>query len=166
MRSHQTALSDCQCGCGEPATTWHAGYAAACYYRWYRAGKPDTGPPPPRRGRAAADARHEDITWLTEAGTSRHEIAQRLNITIATVERHLSPPAAPMECVVNGCKSDAAWRRWCQTHRNPQQVYNAARTAGMNRQQAAQHTGVTPLSTYRWEPGEPGQGRPRKQTAA
>ena len=34
----------CSCGCGRPA--WCRGYARACYSRWIRNGRPESGPPP------------------------------------------------------------------------------------------------------------------------
>ena len=156
----------CECGCGEPSTGQHRGDAAACYYRWYRAGMPDTGPPPPSRGPAVSAAHKENIAWLAANGASCEEIAKQVSLSLQSVLRYLTADDPPAECAVDGCHQGAARYRWCQEHRDPQQVYRVARATGMNRQQAAAHVGVRRHSTYRWEPGEPGQGRPRSGRAA
>lgn len=164
MNAPSALAAECACGCGRDASSHRRGWSEACYFRWYRAGRPDTGPPPTRKGKDVAAARKEDIAWLAENGTSHEEIAQRLGISVQTVLRHLNADAAPPTCAVDGCQDDAAHYRWCERHHDPQQAYREARAAGLNRGQAAQHVGVNPRSTYRWEPGEPGQGRPRKQS--
>lgn len=151
----------CKCGCGNPATTSNCGYAYACYYRWYRAGKPESGPPPASKGAAATAALKEDIQWLADASDSHAEIAHRLGVSVQTVRRYLKADAPPVVCAVADC-DDLTQSRWCERHRDYKQTYREARATGLNRQQAAAYVGLRWRSTYRWEPGEPGQGRPRK----
>jgi hypothetical protein len=75
--------------------------------RWWRAGKPADGPPPPRdlsprqlaaaraaaaQARAAYSAhradRIEDYAWLRRHGASRAEAAHRIGVTHRTAERY------------------------------------------------------------------------------
>lgn len=161
-----TAPTLCGCGCGKAATPNRLGWNDACYFRWYRAGKPTDGPPAPRRGRDWAAALREECAWLAEGGTGHAEIAERLDITVATVKRYLSEPSAPPVCVVDGCIADATSHgRWCDEHADTCAVYRAFRAAGHNRVTAARLTGVQRATTYQWEPGQPGAGRPRKKAA-
>jgi hypothetical protein len=108
--------------------------------------------------------------WLAENGTGHGEIATRLGIAPSTVEDYLRHPDGPPgpserdECAVVGCANTAAHYRWCDEHRVPRDVYNVFRAAGHGRNKAARLTGVAVGSTYRWEPGQPGAGRPRKET--
>ena len=74
-------------------------WCCACYQRWCRAGRPDTGPPPPvdrktcaERARAAyqekARGRREDYQELRSWGESREQAAGRIGVTERTVWRY------------------------------------------------------------------------------
>ena len=47
----------CKCGCDQPLDVGaRQGYAGACYRRWIRAGRPESGPPPPMSSKAISEA--------------------------------------------------------------------------------------------------------------
>jgi transposase-like protein len=71
------ATSICAC-CGEPGQIIGFGWREACYTRWRRAGKPDTGPPPRRR--LAQRDRLADYAYLVELGVHREEAARRVGL--------------------------------------------------------------------------------------
>jgi len=71
----------------------------ACTKRWYRAGRPDTGPPPPmpqaeraarsRRVRQQAHAARVAEYWrLRRIGCTPAQAALRLRVTVATARRY------------------------------------------------------------------------------
>jgi len=152
-----------KCGaCGlNPA--YSCGWCTACYHRWYRAGRPKNGPPPPRGGPQWSTSLREECDWLVKGGTSIEETAARVGVTVATVRRYVAPPARPAECAADGCHDSVTRYRWCDTHADPRHVYLAARAEGLSRRAAAHRAGVAWRGTYRWEPGQPGMGRPRKR---
>lgn len=157
------------CGnCGEPCPGRpQRGWCSACYFRWYRAGAdPEADPPAPRRGRARTAAIREDCAWLIEGGLSVEEVATRVGVTPQTVRRHIAPPTPPPVCAHADCVASATFRRWCDEHRDLRRAYLAARAAELSRWSAACRIGVYWRTTYRWEPGEPGVGRPRKEATA
>jgi len=66
------------------------GWVRACADRWRDAGRPDTGPPPPRRrgpGRAAT-RQFAKYVALVELGWSPTRIAWQLSVSGRTVERY------------------------------------------------------------------------------
>jgi hypothetical protein len=54
------------------------GWCSACYFRWYRAGKPETGPPP------TPQERREEYAFLRSQGLTRAEATVRLSIDMRT----------------------------------------------------------------------------------
>lgn len=69
----------------------------ACYQRWDRAGRPDTGPPPRTQDpvsaaaagrRAAKQARMEDYQELRSWGETREQAAARLGVCTETTRRY------------------------------------------------------------------------------
>lgn len=97
----ETRAYPCTCreGCphtmGDPAGEGH-GWATACYRRWERAGKPDTGPPPPkppaavsRPGtRAAVAQRMERFTALRTQGLTVAAIAAEMGMPLRAAEHY------------------------------------------------------------------------------
>lgn len=67
----------CAC-CGEPGKILAHGWREACYFRWYRAGKPKAGPPPRRRMRKAD--RQAEYAFLRDAGEERVVAARRVGL--------------------------------------------------------------------------------------
>jgi hypothetical protein len=67
--------------CGKPRRpgTGAHGWCHTCTARWYRAGRPDTGPPPPYAQRQAD--RRENYDWLRSQGLDALEVAARLGLT-------------------------------------------------------------------------------------
>ncbi|MFD9948760.1 hypothetical protein ACFWYW_47090 [Nonomuraea sp. NPDC059023] len=76
------------------------GWCYACYYRWRRAGRPDTGPPPAldpqtvhllaeEGRRAARRARIEDYLFILDTcpGISVTAAAERMGVTTRTIYR-------------------------------------------------------------------------------
>jgi hypothetical protein len=55
----------------------------ACWNRWDRAGRPDTGPPPRRTGRYG-----EYFELTREQGYTLENAAARMEISIRTAQRH------------------------------------------------------------------------------
>ncbi|TDD97572.1 hypothetical protein [Actinomadura rubrisoli] len=157
----------CACGCGRPKDPERRGWSRACYFRWYRAGACEgEPPPPPRRGPEWSAALREDLLWLVQGGESVEQAADRIGVTVETAERYVNPPPPRPGCAVRDCKEAPTYRRWCDTHRDTRAVYEQARAAEMSRQAAAFYVGVHWRVTYRWEPGQPGIGRPRTRRAA
>ena len=162
-----TSADTCACGCGRPKGPAHRGWSRACYFRWYRAGKPKDGPPAPRSGPEHSASLRAEVLWLVNrCGESVEHAAARVGITVETAERYVNPPGPRPECAVRPCKQTATQRRRCDEHQDGKAVYEQARADGMTRKAAAFHTGVHPGTTYLWEPGQPGMGRPRKKAAA
>lgn len=73
------------------------GWCVACYQRWDRAGRPDTGPPLRPRDpiaaaeagrRAAKAARIEDYLELRSWGETREQAAARLGVCEETTRRY------------------------------------------------------------------------------
>lgn len=157
----------CACGCGRPKGPAHRGWAPACYFRWYRAGaREGEPPPPPRRGPEWSAALSEEVHWLVSCGESAEQAATRVGVTVETAERYLNPAPPRPACAVRDCHATATYRRWCDTHRDLRAAYEQARAAGKSRKAAAFHVNVHLGTTYEWEPGRPGVGRPRKRAAA
>jgi hypothetical protein len=158
----------CACGCGRPKGPAHRGWSRACYFRWYRAGAVEgEQPPAPRSGPEYSASLRDEVLWLVNrCGESVEHAAARVGVTVETAERYLNPDAPRPECAVRSCKETATQHRRCDDHQDGKAVYEQARAAGMTRKAAAFHTGVHPNSTYAWEPGQPGVGRPWKQVAA
>jgi hypothetical protein len=71
----------CAC-CGKPGPILAHGWRSACYFRWYRAGKPETGPPPPPQ------AVLEEYAFLREQGFTRVEVAERLSICATSSRKY------------------------------------------------------------------------------
>lgn len=81
--------------CGETRRHGSFEMCQTCYVRWDRAGRPDTGPPPPQGTEAARAAareantaarrgRIEDYQDLRSWGLTREAAAQRLGVTVRT----------------------------------------------------------------------------------
>jgi hypothetical protein len=68
----------CAC-CDEPGRIIAHGWRWACYSRWTRAGKPDTGPPP--RTLLLTEERLAEYAHLVEAGVHQEEAGRRVGIT-------------------------------------------------------------------------------------
>ncbi|TDD32468.1 hypothetical protein E1287_22535 [Actinomadura sp. KC06] len=81
----------CVCACCG-LEGWHSsnGWRHACYQRWVYAGRPDSGPPPPRRAGRGAEAasRIEDYVELRSWQVPREEAAERLGVSIRTLFRY------------------------------------------------------------------------------
>lgn len=104
--------SSCDCGCGR--TAGESGYAPPCFRRWDRAGRPESGPPPPlpagpeRRAPAVAalreafEARVDDYAWLRASGESVTSAARRVGIAEKTARCRYEPKIA------SGERADAA----------------------------------------------------------
>lgn len=75
----------CACGCGRSGRHDTSGWIGACATRWRKAGRPDTGPPPPH---PATEARRRKYAALAALGRSKTYIAWRLSVSIRTVERY------------------------------------------------------------------------------
>jgi hypothetical protein len=67
----------CAC-CDEPGQIIAHGWREACYYRWYRAGKPETGPPPRTRVRMAD--RFDEYNHLRDGGESPADAGRRVGL--------------------------------------------------------------------------------------
>lgn len=79
-----------------PAAKGARGWCPACFMRWSRAGKPESGPPPARRKKVAEprtpklkpltkwQAKREDYAWLRQCGVERQEAAERVGISPET----------------------------------------------------------------------------------
>ena len=131
---HGTAGALCACGCGRPRGPKHRGWSRACYFRWYRAGKPKDGPPAPRKG-------------------PEHSAAKGYVASLKPIP----------ECAHHGCTAAATRRRWCEEHQDVQRLYLDLRAQGVGRTGAAFRVGVHLSTTYVWEPGDDTRGRPRKE---
>lgn len=169
LATEEATVNDnlCACGCGRPKGPAHRGWSRACYFRWYRAGKPKDGPPAPRSGPEHSESLRDEVLWLVNrCGESVQQAAARVGVTVETAERYLNPAPPRPECAVRPCKETATYRRRCDAHQDGQALYEQARAAGMSRRAAAFHVGIHPNSTYAWEPGQPGMGRPRKKVSA
>lgn len=70
-------------------------YCGACFFRWHRAGRPESGPPAPRLpgdGFAAArralsearESRLEDFAWLRSRGVPVAVAARRAGVAMST----------------------------------------------------------------------------------
>jgi hypothetical protein len=70
-------MSTCAC-CGQPGEIVARGWISACYFRWYRAGRPDTGPPP--RQRMRQKDRLAEYTFLREGGEDPRTAAHRVGL--------------------------------------------------------------------------------------
>jgi hypothetical protein len=88
----------CRC-CGKTGYHRGSGYRETCHRRWVAAGRPDTGPPPPRapreivrlavQGRGQRAGRVEDYAILRrERGLSLAEAAAALGVSIRTAQRY------------------------------------------------------------------------------
>jgi hypothetical protein len=66
--------------CGEtgPIVVKEKGWISSCYFRWYRAGKPDSGPPPRTRMRRAD--RQAEYAFLRSAGEDRATAGRRAGL--------------------------------------------------------------------------------------
>jgi len=147
------------------------GWCVACYHRWYRAGaNPDEAPPAHRHGPEYSAALRAEVAWLVQqCGESVEQAATRAGVSVDTAERYLAPPkpaGPPQECAYGGCTAVPTYRRWCDDHKNVRGLYLTLRADGVERHAAARRVGVRWKSTYAWEPGRSGVGRPRKQVAA
>lgn len=158
----------CACGCGRSRGPAYRGWSYACYFRWYRAGAVEgEEPPPARTNRERAKDRREEVLWLVNrCGESVEHAAERVGVSADTAKRYVNPPRPEATCAVRTCEETAVYHGRCDAHRNAQAVYEEARAAGMPRAAAAFHVGVHRSTTYVWEPGRPGIGRPRKKAAA
>lgn len=75
-----TPLAPCTaCGGARRTGKGAHGWCGTCTERWYRAGRPDTGPPRPYGERQAN--RREDYDWLRDQGLDPMEVAARLGLT-------------------------------------------------------------------------------------
>lgn len=86
----------CAC-CGQEGRHHARGWITACYWRWFRAGKPADGPPPlppgyrprPALHKGPASDRIEDYGWLRrEQGLTREQAAERLGVCERTAWRY------------------------------------------------------------------------------
>jgi hypothetical protein len=68
----------CAC-CDEPGRIIAHGWRWACYSRWYRAGKPDTGPPP--RTLLLEEERLAEYNHLRDGGANPEEAGRRVGLT-------------------------------------------------------------------------------------
>lgn len=75
----------CVCACCG-LEGWHAarGWRHACYQRWVYAGQPAGGPP----AKGAAADRVEDYAELRSWGLTRQAAADRLGLSIRTLQRY------------------------------------------------------------------------------
>ena len=66
-----------------------AGYCRPCWDRWYRAGKPGSGPPDPRPcGDRAAAANAKRLAELRSWGKSIAEAAERVGVSLVTAGKY------------------------------------------------------------------------------
>jgi transposase len=160
------AGGDLHCdNCGSPAERLRRRWCGKCYFRWYRAGADPTQPPPDTdHGPTAAAYRRDELTHLLQGGASLEQAADRLGISISAARAYLWR-AARHECATQGCTAAATWRESCATHKDLPGRYRQLRTEGLSRHAAAALIPVASSTTYRWEPGQPGIGRPRKRQA-
>ncbi|MET8334409.1 hypothetical protein [Streptosporangium canum] len=81
----------CAC-CNRPGRHDTNGWIKACARRWRNAGRPDTGPPPPRRHRGPANRtttkRRTEYAALAALGRSEAYIAWKLSVSERTVRRY------------------------------------------------------------------------------
>ena len=152
----------CACGCGRPKGPAHRGWSRACYFRWYRAGKPKDGPPAPRSGPEHSEALREEVLWLVQAGESVAYAAARVGVSVETAEGYIASTRPLPECAHYGCTATAIRRRWCEEHQDVRALYLKLRAEGVGRNAAAFRVGVRPSTTYPWEPGRDGRGRPAR----
>lgn len=153
--------------CGEVKVIQAHEWFIGCYTRWYRADMPPTGPPPPRKRARIDEGVIEDLQWLLKTGAPIEEAAKRVGIAVSTAKKRQRSRPEPVECAVQGCCADAfpvrpPARPRCAEHRDGARLYSRLRAGGRNRRQTALVMGVSVSATYRWEPGEPGLGRPRR----
>jgi len=85
-------LINCAC-CGRPGFYGTNNWVKACAERWRRAGRPTTGPPPPRKPAADPSAsplaqRRAEYAALADLGRSTTYIAWKLSISERTVQRY------------------------------------------------------------------------------
>lgn len=152
----------CACGCGRPKSPKHRGWSRACYFRWYRAGKPKDGPPAPRNGPEYSAALREEVLWLVGGGESVEYAAARIGVTVETAESYVASQKPVAECAHHGCASAAISRKWCEEHKDAHALYLRFRDEGVGRHGAAFRVGVHVSTTYLWEPGRDGRGRPAR----
>jgi hypothetical protein len=77
------------------------GYCPTCYSRWYAHGRPAGGPPPPQRPgrRPGTPSRLEDFAELASWGLTHAAAAQRLGVSIRTIERYATALSRPKEAL-------------------------------------------------------------------
>jgi hypothetical protein len=109
-----------ECSASRCAYVGAHGWCNACTLRWYRADRPDAGPPP------SYAMRCEDYDWLRSQGLLPAEAADRLGMTLRTARRHEERRAAaglptapvPRPVYMRRCESCGDVRRhgghgWC-----------------------------------------------------
>lgn len=78
----------------------------ACYRRWDRAGRPASGPPEPKYNRDL-EGHLEDYRFLTELGIKDPDLlAQRLGVSVHSVERYRKMESKTDRRAVSDSKSD------------------------------------------------------------
>lgn len=132
----------CAC-CGEPGQIIAHGWREACYHRWYRAGKPDTGPPP--RKLLRQKDRLAEYVWLRTAGEVPAEAGRRVGLTH---ERTLQDYEA-LRAGLNG--------RW-------EEYRELTRDQHYTPEDAAAHMGIRPRTAERYEAGLRALGIPPAAT--
>ena len=68
----------CAC-CGETGKILARGWREACYFRWRRAGQPESGPPPRTRLRMAD--RFAEYVFLRDGGDDPASAGRRVGLT-------------------------------------------------------------------------------------
>lgn len=71
----------CGCGCGREGVLAGRDWIRSCYIRWWKAGKPEEGPP--QRGLLRAD-RMEDFAFLRRHGESVKAAGERIGVSLYT----------------------------------------------------------------------------------
>lgn len=153
MMDTATTPTTCACGCGRPRSTKHRGWSSACYFRWYKAGKPADGSLTP-----AAECAHHGCT---AAATRRrwcedHQDVRRLYLEARAAGIGRASAAARVGVRVT---STYAWEPGDDTRGRPRKQEGEAhredywflRDNGVPVKEAAVRAGITVQTARKWE---------------
>jgi hypothetical protein len=77
--------------CGQEREHAAHGWCRACYFRWYRAGSPDSGPPARQKAIPSPeeyDYRISEYAHLMACGASKERAIKQIGISDATARRY------------------------------------------------------------------------------
>ena len=77
--------------CGKDGDHAAHGWCTACYFRWYRAGRPKSGPPMLKRvtpSREEYAYRLDEYAHLISGGETQERAAERIGISIVTARKY------------------------------------------------------------------------------